>query len=483
MDAETESQTSPQNDSISDLAAEANAGRSLKQRALQGTFWTVMGYGGNQVIRLGSNLVLTRLLFPEAFGLMALVQVFMQGLQMFSDIGIVPSIIQHKRGDDPTFLNTAWTIQVIRGVWLFVGACVLAVPAAWFYREPMLAQLLPVVGITALINGFNSTRLATVNRHLQLARMTILELGAYSVGVAVMILLAWASREYFGPEDLRSVWALASGGIVGALMELVLSHTILPGQPNRFCWDREAVNAIAQFGRWIFISTALTFFAGQGDRLLMGWVMNVEFLGIYTIAQSFSSAAWQLIARVIERVLFPSYSELVRDRPAHLYSAIRRSRLRLIAFSWSTSLFFLLLGQGLISFLYDDRYSAAGWMLQVLALGSLVSILSGTYDGILMAQGKTGLVTALLVIQIALQFAAMLLGFHFGGQVGVIVGLSAMRWLLYPFKAIFFIRLSFWQPEVDLPLIAIAVGIVVIFFLVHPFDPTLWSGLNLGYLR
>lgn len=71
-----------------------------------------------QLIRLGSNLILTRLLFPEAFGLMALVQTFMTGLAMFSDIGIGPSIIQNRRGEDPDFLNTAWTIQIGRGVML-----------------------------------------------------------------------------------------------------------------------------------------------------------------------------------------------------------------------------------------------------------------------------------------------------------------------------------------------------------------------------
>jgi hypothetical protein len=62
------------------------------------------------------DLILTRLLFPEAFGLMALVQVFMGGLQMFSDLGVNMSIIQSKRGEDPDFLNTAWTFQILRGL-------------------------------------------------------------------------------------------------------------------------------------------------------------------------------------------------------------------------------------------------------------------------------------------------------------------------------------------------------------------------------
>ncbi|MFM6205833.1 oligosaccharide flippase family protein, partial [Planktothrix sp.] len=89
---------------------------SLSKKAIQGTIWTLFGYGGSQVLRFGGNLILTRLLVPELFGLMALVNTFITGLNLFSDVGIRPSIIRSQRGDDPEFLNTAWTIQVFRGL-------------------------------------------------------------------------------------------------------------------------------------------------------------------------------------------------------------------------------------------------------------------------------------------------------------------------------------------------------------------------------
>src|SRR5262245_18372468 len=83
---------------------------SLRQRTIRGSAWTTTESVAAVVLRLGSNLVLTRLLLPEMFGVMALVNIFIQGLQMFSDVGIGPAIIQNRRGDDPSFLNTAWTI-------------------------------------------------------------------------------------------------------------------------------------------------------------------------------------------------------------------------------------------------------------------------------------------------------------------------------------------------------------------------------------
>ena len=169
-------------------------GNEFFARVLRGAGWTALGFGASQIIRFGSNLILTRLLFPEAFGLMALITVFMVGLAMFSDIGLSPAILQDQRGDDPNFLNTVWTIQVIRGVCLWLGTCIIALPVAAFYGEPMLAQLLPAAGLTLLVSGLNPTRLDTANRHLMLGRVVLIDLLSQVIGIVVVVLLAWSMR-------------------------------------------------------------------------------------------------------------------------------------------------------------------------------------------------------------------------------------------------------------------------------------------------
>ncbi len=415
--------------------------------------WVFAGEWTHYALRLGGNLILTRLLFPEAFGLMSLVQVFLMGLEMFSDIGIVPSIIQNKQGDDPEFLNTAWTIQVGRGFLLWIFSCLIALPAANFYKEPMLGQLLPISGTTALIAGFKSTKLATANRKLTLGKLTILELGTYALGLLATISWAWISP---------SVWALVGGGIVTVLVETILSHLLLEGAPNRFCWNQEAFRSLQQFGRWIFVSTALTFLAGQGDRLLLGRLMDVHFLGIYTIAITLARLVNQLIMKLGDKVLFPSYSEIFRERPEELRSVLRKTRLGLIGAAWSASLFLIVFGDKLIGLLYDDRYKAAGWMLQLLSIDTLVGILALTYDNVLLALGKSFLITIFLIFQIAIQTCAMIFGSQLAGQQGVILGLSFLGWMLYPLKAIFLRRISIWQPEVDIPVILVAIPVASI---------------------
>ena len=433
---------------------------SLKKRAISGSIWTLAGEWTQYVLRLGGNLVLTRLLFPEAFGLMSLVQVFMMGLEMFSDVGIVPGIIQNKRGDEPEFLNTAWTIQVGRGVMLSLFACAIAYPASQFYHEPMLMQLLPVSGLTASISGLNSTKLATENRRLAVKRLMIVEVGAYVLGLTAMIV--WAKLS-------PTVWSLVAGGIIGALAKMTLSHVYLKGEKNWFYWDQEAFRSLQQFGRWIFFSTVLTFFAGQGDRLVIGRLLDVKTLGIYTVAITMARLISQTIMQVGSKVLFPTYSELIRERPERLYTALRKTRLAMIAINWAAAILMMAFGDKLIDLLYDDRYTQAGWMLKVLSINSLVGVLIFTYDNALMAMGKTFTMTALLAIQVAIEFSAMVIGAHFWGENGVVIGIASFAWVLYPLKAVFFARLSIWQPEVDLPAIGLATLIVAGFYFLHLF--------------
>ena len=144
----------------------------LFKRALGGGMFVAGSYVFAQFARLLSNLVLTRLLYPEAFGVMALVMVVLVGLQMFSDVGIGPAISRSPRGDDPDFLNTAWTIEIIRGIALWLVCCAIAVPFARFYDAPEVVPYLIVAGFMTVVSGLTPMRVMTAERHLSLRQLT-----------------------------------------------------------------------------------------------------------------------------------------------------------------------------------------------------------------------------------------------------------------------------------------------------------------------
>lgn len=405
------------------------AGQSIAAPAIRGSVWTLAGYALSQLIRLGGNLVLTRLLFPEVFGQMALVFLFIQGLAMFSDVGTGPAIIQNPRGDDPRFLNTAWTIQCARGVLLWLVSWAIAWPVAAFYDQPLLRWLIPAGGFTAALGGFESTAMHTLQRHLRLERLTIADLAAQLLGIAVTILLAFVDRRVFGPNHPGAVWAIIAGALVTSIARLVLSHTYLPGIRHRFRVDAEDRKVLFRFGRWIFVSTLLTFLAGQSDRLVFGKLIPIALFGVYSIASMIAALPTAAILKLGGSVVFPAYSRLAGR--TDFRSVFFRVRWPLLLGGAAVVTCLIASGPFLVAFLYDRRYADAGWMLQFLSAAAWFQILECTNGAVLLAKGHVRWVAAGNAAKLLGMIALVPLGFRVAGLPGALAGLVVSDLLKY----------------------------------------------------
>lgn len=416
--------------------------KTLKQRVLDSGFWVTANYGAQQVLRFGSNLILTRLLFPEAFGLMAIVQTIMLGINLLSDLGVNTSIVQHKNGEDIEFLNTAWTLQIARGTLLFLVVLLVSGLFADFYQQPMLAQLLPVAALSMLIQSFRSTKTAVAKRHLNIKGNVLIELCAYTLGVAVTLLVAW----YY-----RSVWALVVGGVVNSIFSVWASHRLLPGQANRFAWHHASFQEIFGLGKWFFLNSMLAFFSGEGNRLIVGKLLNMSMLGFYTLASMIASMFGQISFQIVSKILLPAYSEIVRQHPERLHAVLTKTRLYLVVPGYTITIVLVIFGQEVIDLIYDDRYAKAGKMLMLVSMGKFPSIINGSYLGVLTAQGKIKANTILQAVTIVLQITLMFLGHRYYGDLGVVVSFAVANWLLAIPFAITYYHAGCWQPRMDIP--------------------------------
>src|SRR5665213_1987917 len=86
---------------------------------MKGAVWTIAGFGVTQIVRLGLNVALARLLAPDLFGVMFIVNSLRTGADLFSDVGVGQNIVHNPNAEDPGFFNTAWTVQAIRGIFLW----------------------------------------------------------------------------------------------------------------------------------------------------------------------------------------------------------------------------------------------------------------------------------------------------------------------------------------------------------------------------
>ncbi len=402
---------------------QAPARPALFVRALRGSMLTAGSYAITQGLRLASNLILTRLLFPEAFGLMALVSVFLVGLAMFSDVGIGPAISQNPRGDEADFLDTAWTIQVVRGGLLWLATCALAWPAAVFYRAPELLYLLPVAGLTLLISGFNPTRIDTANRHLLLGRVTALDLAAQIIGIVAMLVLAVV---------MRSVWALVIGAIIGSAAKLVLTHLGLPGQRNRFLWEARAGAELIHFGKWIFLSTACGFLLSQGDKAILGAFLPLDQLGVYNIGFFLASFPVLLGGAVTGRIMIPLYRNHPPAASAQNFARLRRLRGGLTAGMLGLLAVMALLGVPLVGWLYDARYAQAGAIVVAIACVQLPVVIGMTYDQSALAAGDSRSYFLVMAARAAVQTLAFLVGAWSGGLAGALLAQGLALVVVHP---------------------------------------------------
>ena len=424
---------------------------SLKKRAVNGSIWSVTGFGAGQFLRLVSNLLLTRLLFPEAFGILALVQVVLQGIKMFSDVGISTSIVRDERGDEPAYLHTAWTLQVIRGVLIWGVSALLAYPASLLYNAPELIYLIPAIGFTACIQGFNAPIILTLKRHLKLAQLVSWEVATQAFTIALTVILAW---------QYQSVWAIAVGGVLGALCGCLVSYLMSQERP-KFHLESSSLENIFSFGKWIFLSTALTFLIQQGDILILGTFLSKEQLGMFSIAAIWSRMVLQLVLKINDQVMMPVYAEAYRGDKATIKAKIQRGRIPLLLITLPATWFMVICGQFVIELLYDPRYYSAGWMLQILAIGTVGSVITATAGTALLSFGDSFGFMLFQVSRAILLVICMVIGGYYFNTVGLIAGVALSKIIGYPFLAVTLNKHKVWLPAVDFS--AFIISIVFIF--------------------
>ncbi|WLP03192.1 oligosaccharide flippase family protein [Pseudomonas putida] len=354
---------------------DVSAAASLRKRALRAGSWNLVSQVASQVMRLGGNLIMARLLLPEMFGVMVIATTVSILLHLLSDVGLRQNIIQSHRGDDPDFLNTAWTVQIIRGFLLFALTLLLALgawlaqlaelwPADSTYAAPVLPMVLAVTGLSAAIWGFQSTKIDVAVRTFQQKRVVLVDLASQVAGLVVMLVLGLLTH---------SIWALVLSGLVSAVVWTVLGHTALEGPNNHLRWDRSALTELIVFGRWILLSSMVGVLAMYGDRIWFGASMSAAQLGVYSIAVLILGAVQTALMKIVGAVALPAFSEAARadDKPRlkALYFRFRLLVDLLVLFICGG---FLTASPLLIGWMYDDRYREAGPMLAILSLSFIV---------------------------------------------------------------------------------------------------------------
>jgi O-antigen/teichoic acid export membrane protein len=365
----------------------------LLSRVIRGGAWVGVSSLGQNLLQTLRSIILARLLTPEVFGLMGLCQVAIRGLDLFTETGIGPALI-HRQDRVEEARDTAYTLQVARGLLLALLVLPLAPVAAWFYGEARLQSLIMALSAVFVIGGLSNINLVLLQKQLDFRRLATIDLT-----VSVLSTIVIASLAYV----LRSVWALVIGQIFTSALKVVLSFLLVPGRPTlRF--NPQIAGELFRYGRFITGLTVVLFLTSEIDNMVVGKLLDMPSLGLYTMAFTLANLPATHIAKVSASVIFPAYSAL-QGHPERMRLAYL-SVLRVVAaLAFPAAVGLAVLAPEIVAIVYGTKWLGAVPPLRILALfgaARAVSMLGGyLYNAIGKPSISFYMVTAKLVIILA----------------------------------------------------------------------------------
>jgi O-antigen/teichoic acid export membrane protein len=387
------------------LKSLSHPGETLTQRILRSGLWLGVFKITERVLRFIKTIILARLLAPADFGLFGIACLAINTLQTFSETGIKAALIQ-KNTDIEDYLNSAWTISVVRGVSLCVLLLIFAPHIAGFFENPQAEPLIRFISLSVLVIGFSNIGVVYFEREIDFRKQSVLNFSRVAGEFVLGIILAYT---------LRDAWALIWALLLGRVAFCISSYLLHPFRPH-IHFDKEKIYGLMNFGKWIFASSILGFLLTQGDNIVVGKLLGTTALGLYTMAYAISNLVTTELTFLVSNVVYPAYAKLQSDtlRLRQGYLAV----LEIIAFlSFPLTGGIILFGQDFISLFMGDKWLEMLIPMQILAIFGAIRSIGATTGPVYQGMGKPAVVTKLQLGQIII---ALLLIFPLSTKMNII---------------------------------------------------------------
>src|SRR5262245_20931407 len=385
------------------------------RRVASASAWTLSSMAVMSGLRLVSQVALTYLCLPEHFGVVTLMRTFLTFVEMVSDMGIRNAVIAHPRGEERSFLGTAYSVQCLRGLGMWLVTCAVAWPAAAFYDAPLLLYLLPLAGLESINNGLFTVRAYVAERRLSLAVPALLDVLGLFVSIGTSVVWAW-----FHPGP----WALALGPLVGGGARTLVAYALYRAEPVGFAWERDTARELFDYSRWIIGSTTASFVAQQFHLLYLAKFLEKGVLGVYGLAWNLCLQASKPMTALANRVVIPHLAEARRRSPEELEQTLARSLARFLP-----ACLFVCVGAGLFApamfgLFFKDSFADGGRMGRLFAIVVWFMILQQVPRSALLALGTSRGVAAMATWNAVLTVLGIVGGFALDGAdlTGAILG-------------------------------------------------------------
>jgi O-antigen/teichoic acid export membrane protein len=387
----------------------------LKGRVFRGGMWLGGASFFEQAVRFGRNMLLTRLLAPEAFGAMAIVQSATTLVQMTVDVGAREALIQNPKGADDTHVTAAWWMTACRSSCIYLAIYVLAPFISRFYGNPELVTLTRLVSLAILFDGFISPRAFIAMKQMKFWKWALINNGGGMVGVITTIVLGFV---------IRDVWALAIGFCSENAARCILSYIICPYRPKLPHF--ETVRELMRFSKGLVGLALFNMVFMRADVFVLGKLYAPAALGLYSMAVYLIQTPSVFITNVMNQTLLPALSRVQDDS-----ARVNRIVLQITSATWWFGLpavaFVIFCGRSLLTIAYGPRYAAGATALGLASVTVILNLLNNQITQVFYAKGKPQLhrraVAAMAVVVVVLVYPlARLLGL-WGGQLACLIAI------------------------------------------------------------
>ena len=393
---------------------------SLTHRTARAGLWLAFGDGCARAAGMLKVIVLARLLSPADFGIMGVALLVTTWVQYFSELGFSAALI-HKQDDIRPYLDTAWTVQLLRSV-AVAGLVVLASPlVGWAFNETAAVPVLQVLALQIVLQGLSNPAIVYLRKDLEARREVAWRATGIAAGLAVGIPAAFV---------LRNVWALVLALLAASIVNTVMSYWVRPYRPSLHI-DWAKARELMRFGRWIFSYRAVGFFTGNLDSLLVGKLLGATSLGIYQMALQLAVAPTATLGIHVHGVMFPAFSKIEDDRGRRV--AFLRALAIVSSVVVPVGLFFTVFGDFAVTLVLGPAWAGVAPLIGILAWVGVSKALTAVISAFMLATGHPefdlrAAVPRLAILVLCLYPAANVFGLP---GVSVVVFAATMAGALY----------------------------------------------------
>lgn len=373
-----------------------------KRVAVKSTFWAGIEQYTTQGVQFLSSIVMARLLLPEDYGILAMLFIFMDLSAMITDMGFTTSLIRRQNCTKADY-STVFYINVCISILLYGIFCLSSSIIARFYSQPILQQVIPIIGITFVLNALYAIPSTLLTKNLRFnvrAQIVILE--------SVLSAICGITFAYMG----YGLWALVIQILIKSFLRLLLFSIASRWRPD-LIFSFQSLNRLYSFGSKVLGANLLFTIYQNAYSVIIGRFLSPAALGYFSRADGYSKLIPINISTVLMKVMLPLISK-IQDNNEELISVNKQTVIITSFVIFPLSMFLAGAASPLISVIITDKWLPCVPILQILCLAIMTEHIAWINWDFILAKGYSNLVLRNRIMVCLFSIVALFSAIKFG---------------------------------------------------------------------